>query len=163
MTEPNWKGNQTMRAVVQRVSRAAVRVEGKSVGEVEQGLCIMLGVTTQDGETQCDYLAEKISNLRIFEDENQKMNCSIKDIHGGALVISNFTLCTETKKSGNRPSFTLAARPEQAEPLYLRFCEKLKEYGVERTAHGVFGADMEVSITADGPVTIYLDTVLMGK
>ena len=84
MTEPNWKGNQTMRAVVQRVSRAAVRVEGKSVGEVEQGLCIMLGVTTQDGETQCDYLAEKISNLRIFEDENQKMNCSIKDIHGGA-------------------------------------------------------------------------------
>lgn len=152
-----------MRAVVQRVSRAAVRVGGKSVGEVEQGLCVMLGVTAQDRESQCDYLAEKVSNLRIFEDENQKMNRSVKDIHGGILVISNFTLCTETKKSGNRPSFTLAARSEQAEPLYLRFCEKLREYGVEQTTHGIFGADMEVSITADGPVTIYLDTVVMGK
>ena len=147
-----------MRAMIQRVSHGAVRVEGETVGEIEQGLCVMLGVMVTDGEAQCDHLAEKISNLRIFEDENQKMNRSVKDVKGGVLAISNFTLCTENKKSGNRPSFILAARPEQAEPLYRRFCEKLREFGVERTARGVFGADMEVSIMGDGPVTIWMDT-----
>ena len=147
-----------MRAVIQRISHGEVRVKGEKVGEINQGLCVMLGVLVTDGEAQCDHLAEKISNLRIFEDDNQKMNRSVKDIQGGVLAISNFTLCTENKKSGNRPSFILAARPEQAEPLYRRFCEKLKEFGVEKTARGIFGADMEVSIQADGPVTIWMDT-----
>ena len=147
-----------MRAVIQRISHGEVRVKGETVGEINQGLCVMLGVLVTDGEAQCDHLAEKISNLRIFEDDNQKMNRSVKDIQGGVLAISNFTLCTENKKSGNRPSFSLAARPEQAEPLYRRFCEKLKEFGVEKTARGIFGADMEVSIQADGPVTIWMDT-----
>ena len=147
-----------MRAVIQRISHGEVRVKGETVGEINQGLCVMLGVLVTDGEAQCDHLAEKISNLRIFEDDNQKMNRSVKVIQGGVLAISNFTLCTENKKSGNRPSFILAARPEQAEPLYRRFCEKLKEFGVEKTARGIFGADMEVSIQADGPVTIWMDT-----
>lgn len=147
-----------MRAVIQRVSHGAVRVKGETVGEIDQGLCVMLGVMVTDGEAQCDHLAEKISNLRIFEDGNQKMNLSVKDVQGGILAISNFTLCTENKKSGNRPSFVLAARPQQAEPLYRRFCEKLEEFGVERTARGIFGADMEVSIKGDGPVTIWMDT-----
>ena len=147
-----------MRAVIQRISHGEVRVKGETVGEINQGLCVMLGVLVTDVEAQCDHLAEKISNLRIFEDDNQKMNRSVKDIQGGVLAISNFTLCTENKKSGNRPSFILAARPEQAEPLYRRFCEKLKEFGVEKTARGIFGADMEVSIQADGPVTIWMDT-----
>lgn len=147
-----------MRAVIQRISHGEVRVKGETVGEINQGLCVMLGVLVTDGEAQCDHLAEKISNLRIFEDDNQKMNRSVEDIQGGVLAISNFTLCTENKKSGNRPSFILAARPEQAEPLYRRFCEKLKEFGVEKTARGIFGADMEVSIQADGPVTIWMDT-----
>lgn len=147
-----------MRAVIQRISHGEVRVKGETVGEINQGLCVMLGVLVTDGEAQCDHLAEKISNLRIFEDDNQKMNRSVKDVQGGVLAISNFTLCTENKKSGNRPSFILAARPEQAEPLYRRFCEKLKEFGVEKTARGIFGADMEVSIQADGPVTIWMDT-----
>ena len=147
-----------MRAVIQRISHGEVRVKGETVGEINQGLCVMLGVLVTDGEAQCDHLAEKISNLRIFEDDNQKMNRSVKDIQGGVLAISNFTLCTENKKSGNRPSIILAARPEQAEPIYRRFCEKLKEFGVEKTARGIFGADMEVSIQADGPVTIWMDT-----
>lgn len=149
--------------MIQRVSHAAVCTGGKTVGEIGHGLCVMLGITALDGEAQCDYLAEKVSNLRIFEDENQKMNRSVKDVEGGVLVVSNFTLCTEAKKSGNRPSFILAARPEQAEPLYVRFCGKLEEFGVRQVSHGVFGADMEVSILADGPVTIYLDTSSAGK
>ncbi len=152
-----------MRAVIQRVSRAEVRVGGETVVEIGKGLCVMLGVTAEDGEAQCDYLAEKVSNLRIFEDGKEKMNLSVKDVGGGVLVISNFTLCTETKKSGNRPSFTLAARPEQAEPLYRRFCQRLEGLGVEPVAHGIFGADMEVLIGADGPVTIYLDPAAAGK
>ena len=147
-----------MRAVIQRISHGEVRVKGETVGEINQGLCVMLGVLVTDGEAQCDHLAEKISNLRIFEDDNQKMNRSVKDFQGGVLASSFFTLCTENKKSGNRPFFILAARPEQAEPLYRRFCEKLKEFGVEKTARGIFGADMEVSIQADGPVTIWMDT-----
>ena len=147
-----------MRAVVQRVSRAAVKVEGSVVGETGKGLCIMLGVTTQDGEAQCDYLAEKVVNLRIFEDAAQKLNLSVRDVQGEILAVSNFTLCTEAKKSGNRPSFTLAARPQQAQPLYDRFCERLRALGIKKVATGVFGADMEVTIIGDGPVTIVMDT-----
>lgn len=147
-----------MKAVIQRVKRAAVRVDNEIVGEIGHGLCLLVGVTVEDEAVQGDYLAEKIANLRIFEDDAQKLNRSVKDVDGEVLAVSNFTLCTEPKKSGNRPSFTQAARPEKAQPLYDRFCEKLLELGVKKVAKGVFGADMEVTIIGDGPVTIIMDT-----
>lgn len=147
-----------MKAVIQRVKRAAVRVDNEIVGEIGHGLCLLIGVTVEDEAVQGDYLAEKIANLRIFEDDAQKLNRSVKDVDGEILAVSNFTLCTEPKKSGNRPSFTQAARPEKAQPLYDRFCEKLLELGVKKIAKGVFGADMEVTIIGDGPVTIIMDT-----
>ena len=147
-----------MKAVIQRVKRAAVRVDNEIVGEIGHGLCLLIGVTVEDEAVQGDYLAEKIANLRIFEDDAQKLNRSVKDVDGEILAVSNFTLCTEPKKSGNRPSFTQAARPEKAQPLYDRFCEKLLELGVKKVAKGVFGADMEVTIIGDGPVTIIMDT-----
>lgn len=147
-----------MKAVIQRVKRAAVRVDNEIVGEIGHGLCLLVGVTVEDEAVQGDYLAEKIANLRIFEDDAQKLNRSVKDVDGEILAVSNFTLCTEPKKSGNRPSFTQAARPEKAQPLYDRFCEKLLELGVKKVAKGVFGADMEVTIIGDGPVTIIMDT-----
>ena len=147
-----------MKAVIQRVKRAAVRVDNEIVGEIGHGLCLLIGVTVEDEAVQGDYLAEKIANLRIFEDDAQKLNRSVKDVDGEILAVSNFTLCTEPKKSGNRPSFTQAARPEKAKPLYDRFCEKLLELGVKKVAKGVFGADMEVTIIGDGPVTITMDT-----
>ena len=147
-----------MKEVIQRVKRAAVRVDNEIVGEIGHGLCLLVGVTVEDEAVQGDYLAEKIANLRIFEDDAQKLNRSVKDVDGEILAVSNFTLCTEPKKSGNRPSFTQAARPEKAQPLYDRFCEKLLELGVKKVAKGVFGADMEVTIIGDGPVTIIMDT-----
>lgn len=147
-----------MKAVIQRVKRAAVRVDNEIVGEIGHGLCLLIGVTVEDEAVHGDYLAEKIANLRIFEDDAQKLNRSVKDVDGEILAVSNFTLCTEPKKSGNRPSFTQAARPEKAQPLYDRFCEKLLELGVKKVAKGVFGADMEVTIIGDGPVTIIMDT-----
>jgi D-tyrosyl-tRNA(Tyr) deacylase len=147
-----------MKAVIQRVKRAAVRVDNEVVGEIEKGLCLLIGVTVDDEAAYGDYLAEKIANLRIFEDDAQKLNRSVKDVDGEILAISNFTLCTEPRKSGNRPSFTQAARPDKAQPLYDRFCEKLQELGVKKVAKGVFGADMEITIIADGPVTIVMDT-----
>lgn len=147
-----------MKAVIQRVKRAAVRVDNEIVGEIGHGLCLLIGVTVEDEAVHGDYLAEKIANLRIFEDDAQKLNRSVKDVGGEILAVSNFTLCTEPKKSGNRPSFTQAARPEKAQPLYDRFCEKLLELGVKKVAKGVFGADMEVTIIGDGPVTIIMDT-----
>ena len=147
-----------MKAVIQRVKRAAVRVDNEIVGEIGHGLCLLVGVTVEDEAVQGDYLAEKIANLRIFEDDAQKLNRSVKDVDGEILAVSNFTLCTEPKKSGNRPSFTQAARPEKAQPLYDRFCEKLLELGVKKVAKGVFGADMEVTIIGDGPVNIIMDT-----
>lgn len=147
-----------MKAVVQRVSRASVRVDNKIVGEIGKGLCLLVGVTVDDEAAYGDYLAEKVANLRIFEDDAQKLNLSVKDVDGEILAISNFTLCTESKKSGNRPSFIQAARPEKAQPLYDRFCQKLRELGIKKVATGIFGADMEVTIIGDGPVTIIMDT-----
>lgn len=146
-----------MKAVIQRVTSASVVVEGETVGAIGQGFLILLGVHESDTETEADLLAKKVANLRIFEDEDEKMNLSLLDTGFETLVISQFTLLANTKK-GNRPAFIEAARPEQAIPLYERFMEQLKANGVRTVEHGVFGADMAVSLLNDGPVTIVLDT-----
>ena len=144
-----------MRALVQRVSLARVVVDGEVVGEVGRGLCVLLGVSRTDGEEDADRLAGRIARLRIFENEEGRFDRSLLDVGGQALVVSQFTLIADTAK-GNRPSFTEAAPPEQAEPLYERFCAALKELGVE-VATGRFGARMAVELANDGPVTIVLD------
>ena len=144
-----------MRAVVQRVSSARVVVDGEVVGEVGRGLCVLLGVSRTDGEEDAERLAGRIARLRIFENEEGRFDRSLLDVGGQALVVSQFTLIADTAK-GNRPSFTEAAPPEQAEPLYERFCAALKELGVE-VATGRFGARMAVELANDGPVTIVLD------
>ena len=137
-----------MRALVQRVSRAAVRVNGATVGEIGPGLLVLLGITHDDGEQACDRLADKVRALRIFEDAEGRMNEALGDRR--VLCISQFTLYGDARK-GNRPSFVAAARPEHAEPLYERFCARLD------AARGVFGARMEVELVNDGPVTILLE------
>jgi D-tyrosyl-tRNA(Tyr) deacylase len=144
-----------VRAVVQRVSGARVLVEGEIVGEVGSGLCVLLGVAADDDEAAVERLAGKVARLRIFENEEGKFDRSVVDVHGGALVISQFTLIANTAK-GNRPSFTGAAPPEQAERLYEGFCEALQGHGID-VARGRFGARMTVEIANDGPVTIVLD------
>jgi D-aminoacyl-tRNA deacylase len=144
-----------MRAVCQRVSEARVRVAGTVVGEVGSGLCILLGVARDDAADDAARLAAKIARLRIFPDEQGRFDRSVVDVGGSALVVSQFTLLADTTK-GNRPSFTDAAPPEAAEPLYERFCEALQELGVP-VQTGVFGARMEVSLVNDGPVTIIVD------
>ena len=151
-----------MKAVIQRVSSASVVVEGKTLGAIDQGYLILLGVHESDTEHEADLLAKKVASLRIFEDEDEKMNLSLLDIGAGVLVISQFTLLANTKK-GNRPSFIEAARPEQAIPLYERFMAQLKENGVQDVQCGEFGADMAVSLVNDGPVTILLDTDIWRK
>jgi len=144
-----------MRAVCQRVSEARVRVAGAVVGEVGTGLCVLLGVARGDTTADASRLAAKIARLRIFPDDQGRFDRSVVDVGGSALVVSQFTLLADTAK-GTRPSFTDAAPPEEAELLYERFCEALRELGVPvRT--GVFGARMEVSLVNDGPVTIILD------
>ena len=145
-----------MRAVVQRVSRAEVRVEGTSVGAVGRGLLVLLGVARDDGEADARFLADKVARLRIFEDEAGKMNRSVEDVGGGVLVVSQFTLLGDARK-GNRPSFTAAAPPEAASALYERFCALLGERGLA-VARGVFRAHMDVELVNDGPVTILLDS-----
>ena len=140
-----------MRAVCQRVSRAEVR-PGGAIGA---GLCVLLGVARGDGEEEAVRLAGKVARLRVFEDEEGKFARSLLDVGGAALVISQFTLLADTGK-GNRPSFTEAAPPEQAEPLYWRFCEELRALGVP-VETGVFGSRMEVELVNDGPVTIALE------
>ena len=145
-----------MKAVVQRVKRSSVTIDGKMVGEIGQGLMVLLGVSEEDTERECDYLADKIVGLRIFEDDAGKMNRSLLDIQGEMLIVSQFTLCADCRK-GRRPSFVRAARPEKAIPLYERFISQVQAQGI-RTATGEFGADMLVSIENDGPVTIPLDT-----
>lgn len=145
-----------MKAIIQRVRRSSVTIDGTVVGKIGPGLTLLLGVTESDTEKQCDYLAEKAVNLRIFEDDAGKMNRSLLDIGGEMLIISQFTLCADCRK-GRRPSFIAAARPEQAVPLYERFIAQVQTQGVQ-TASGQFGADMLVSIENDGPVTIILDT-----
>ncbi|MBO7682645.1 MAG: D-tyrosyl-tRNA(Tyr) deacylase [Clostridia bacterium] len=146
-----------MKAVIQRVTSADVKVDGKTLGAIGQGFLILLGVHEDDTEAEADLLAKKVANLRVFEDEDEKMNLSLLDTGFETLVISQFTLLADSKK-GNRPSFIFAARPEQAIPLYERFMDQLKDNGIAVVEHGEFGADMAVSLVNDGPVTIILDT-----
>ena len=146
-----------MKAILQRVSNARVDIENKTVGQIEKGFLILLGVENGDEQRDADVLAAKISGLRIFTDENDKMNLSLTDVGGGELVISNFTLCADCSH-GRRPSFIAAARPETAEPLYEYFCKKMTDNGISRVEKGVFGADMQVSLTNDGPVTIEINS-----
>ncbi|MDQ2692830.1 MAG: D-aminoacyl-tRNA deacylase [Chloroflexota bacterium] len=144
-----------MRALLQRVSRASVTVEDKVISRIGKGLVILLGVGHGDGEAQASFLAEKIANLRVFEDEQGKTNLSILDVSGEAIVVSQFTLYADTRK-GRRPSFIDAALPDVAAPLVDRFVELLRSHGVP-TQTGQFGAHMKVEIHNDGPVTIWLE------
>ena len=144
-----------MRVLLQRVSRASVTVEDKVVSQIGKGLVILLGVGHGDGEEQASYLAEKIANLRVFEDEQGKTNLSILDVSGEAIVVSQFTLYADARK-GRRPSFIDAALPDVAEPLVDRFVEFVRGHGIP-TQTGKFGAHMEVEIHNDGPVTIWLE------
>ena len=144
-----------MRAVCQRVARAEVRVDGEVRGRIEQGLCVLLGVARGDGEEAAVRLAGKIARLRVFEDDAGRFDRSLLDVGGAALVVSQFTLLADTAK-GNRPSFTEAAPPDQAEPLYLRVVEELRALGAP-VETGVFAARMELELVNAGPVTIILD------
>ena len=144
-----------MRALLQRVSRASVKINGQTISAIGNGLLILVGVGHGDGEEQAKFLAEKIATLRVFEDEQGKTNLSILDVKGEAIVVSQFTLYADTRK-GRRPSFTDAALPDVAEPLVGRFIESLRGQGVP-TQPGQFGAHMEVEIHNDGPVTIWLE------
>ena len=146
-----------MKAVIQRVSYAEVKVNDTATGKIDNGLLILLGVHESDTEQEADILAAKISKLRIFTDENDKMNLSLADIGGEVLVISNFTLCADCTH-GRRPSFIAAARPEKAEPLYEYFCQLMEKNGIWKVAKGIFGADMAVSLLNDGPVTIDINS-----
>jgi len=146
-----------MRVLLQRVQRGSVTVDEKVVGAVDAGFVALVGVTQDDTEAQVSLLARKTANLRVFEDDDGKMNRSVLDVSGGVLVISQFTLYADAKK-GRRPSFVHAARPEQAEPLVQFFADELVKEGVTRVEHGIFGAMMLVEILNDGPVTIMLDT-----
>ena len=145
-----------MRAVVQRVSSSKVTVDGEVTGEINKGLLVLLGVTHEDTSKDVDYIIDKVLNLRIFEDENEKMNLSLKDVGGELLVVSQFTLYGDCRK-GRRPSFSSAARPEVATKLYEEFIEKTRKEGIV-TQTGQFGAHMMVDLTNDGPVTILLES-----
>lgn len=145
-----------MKAVLQRVSSAKVETNGKTIAKIGKGLMVLLGVVQGDGIDEADFLAEKTAGLRIFEDENGKMNQSLLEIQGEMLVVSNFTLCADARH-GRRPSFTDAAAPAEANSLYERFIAAAKDTGTP-VQTGEFGADMVVSIENDGPVTIILDT-----
>ncbi|HEX2183599.1 MAG TPA: D-aminoacyl-tRNA deacylase [Rubrobacteraceae bacterium] len=145
-----------MRIVLQRVSEASVTVGGEAVSEVGHGLLLLVGVAAGDGEAQADWLAEKVAGLRIFNDEEGKMNLSVRDVGGAVLAVSQFTLLADTRK-GKRPSFVHAAPPEEAEPLFDYFCKRLRASGVGTVETGTFGAMMEVALVNDGPVTIVLE------
>lgn len=151
-----------MRAVIIRVSRASITIDGQPGGSMDKGFVVLVGVKPEDTTAEAAYLAKKCAELRVFEDENGKMNKSITDIGGEILVISQFTLCADIKK-GNRPSFTDSAPPDEANRLYEYFCSKLRENGISRVETGVFAADMKVEIVNDGPVTIVMDTDIWGK
>lgn len=144
-----------MRLLIQRVSKASVRVEGECVGKINKGFLVFLGITHGDTKDNVDYLVNKLYNLRVLEDENEKMNLSIKDINGEILIVSQFTLYADTSH-GNRPSFINAAKPDKANELYEYFIEKAKQTGLKIEA-GIFGADMKVELLNDGPVTILLE------
>lgn len=144
-----------MKAVVQRVKYTSLKVDGELISEIPYGLTVFLGIKSGDTEKEADYLVKKIANLRIFEDENGKMNLSVKDVGGEVLLVSQFTLYGDASH-GNRPSFTLAERPERAEPLYAYALNALAAQGVT-VKGGVFGADMKIEQLNDGPVTILLE------
>lgn len=145
-----------MRAVIQKVKNANVKVDGDTVGEIQKGFLIFLGIEAGDTQSDLAYIVGKISKIRIFEDADDKMNLSIKDVGGEVLSISQFTLLGDARK-GNRPSFTGAEKPEKAKEIYLKFNEELRKEGI-KVAEGIFQADMEVSLINDGPVTILLDS-----
>ncbi len=147
-----------MKVVIQRVSESHVKVNGKTVGEIGKGLMLLIGIDENDTETDADWLVQKILNLRIFGDENGKLNLSVQDIRGEILCISQFTLIADYKK-GNRPSFIRAAKPDQAIPLFDYFKQEISKSGL-KTESGIFGADMKVSLINDGPVTIVMDSVI---
>ena len=146
-----------MRVVIQRVSEANVTVDNKVVGQIDQGLLILLGIVNDDTTQDIEWLCKKIQGLRIFNDEEGKMNLSIQEIKGRFLVISQFTLHASTKK-GNRPSYIHAAKPEISEPLYEQFVETLEALTGSKIEKGIFGADMKVKLVNDGPVTIIIDS-----
>ena len=151
-----------MRAVVQRVLSSSVKVNGETVGEIGKGYMLLLGVCEGDTEKEAELLSSKVAKLRVFEDENEKMNLSALDVDAEILCVSQFTLCADVKK-GNRPSFTSSAAPDVANSLYEYFCECLKVMGIKKVEKGIFGADMKVSLINDGPVTIILDTDIWSK
>ena len=146
-----------MKAVIQRVKEARVTVDGELISSIEKGYMLLLGVMKGDTEKEAELLARKTASLRVFEDENGKMNLSVNDIGGEILSVSQFTLCADCKK-GNRPSFINSEEPEKANVLYEYFCNELLKNGVKAVKKGVFGADMKVSLTNDGPFTIVLDS-----
>ncbi|HUH73410.1 MAG TPA: D-aminoacyl-tRNA deacylase [Chitinophagales bacterium] len=146
-----------MKVVIQRVSEASVIADGVLTGAIEKGLLVLLGIHAEDSEKDMDWMIHKITQMRIFSDDNDKMNLSVKDIEGNILLISQFTLLASTKK-GNRPSYLQAAPPSIAIPIYERFIEKLKASGFENIQTGIFGADMKIQLVNDGPVTIVIDS-----
>lgn len=146
-----------MNIVLQRVANATVEVDSKVVGAISRGFLLLLGVADGDTVADADVLADKISGLRIFTDDNDKMNLSLSDINGEVLVISNFTLCADCRK-GRRPNFIGAAKPDEADRLYEYFCAKLLNNGIAKVEKGIFGADMKVSLLNDGPVTLILNS-----
>ncbi len=151
-----------MKAVIQRVTESNVKIDGKVIGACNNGYMILFGAVEGDTTADIDILAHKTVNLRVFDDENGKMNKSILDVDGEILVISQFTLAADVKK-GNRPSFIKALEPIKASEFYDLYCEKLKELGVKRVEKGEFGGDMKVSLINDGPITILFDTEIWRK
>lgn len=144
-----------MKLVVQRVKEAKVEVDEKVVGKINKGFLVLIGVTHEDDKEQADYLVKKLCNLRVFEDENGKMNLGLKDVEGELLIVSQFTLYADCS-NGNRPSFTNAAKPEKANELYEYFCKECEKNNI-KVEKGIFGADMKVSLINDGPVTIIIE------
>lgn len=146
-----------MRVVIQRVTEASVRVDGKVTGAINKGLLILVGIEDADTQEDIDWLTKKIVGLRIFDDENGIMNLSVGDVKGGLLAVSQFTLMASTKK-GNRPSYIRASKGDFAQPMYEKFCQALEKESGKKVEKGIFGADMKVSLLNDGPVTIIMDT-----